>query len=79
MGKIIQIEVPDWVDESIVEQIRKVVSERIDEIMIEAVWNKTLEKSKITDEDVEMLSEAIKDSAWKKLKEELKEKGLIND
>ena len=79
MGKVIQIEVPEWVDESIAEHVRKVISEKIDEIMVEAVWNKTLEKSDVTEEDIETLSEVIKESAWKKLKKELKEKRIIDD
>jgi len=67
-------------DEKMINYIRETISERLDEILIEALWTKSIEKSsKVSDEELEKLSEEIKQSAWEKLKKELKEKGLIND
>ena len=68
MKKVIQIEVPDWVNDSIIKNLEKVINERLDEILVEAVWEAALEKSKVTEEEVMKIDEIIKSSAWRKLK-----------
>ena len=70
--KTITIQVPDWIDEKIIKELEKIVNEKIYDLLIEAAWEYALEKSKVSEKDIEILSETIKEKAWKKLKEELK-------
>ena len=79
MGRVIQVELPDWIDENLLKYVREVIEKRIDEILVDALWNRSLESSGISDDEIEMLCNTIKQSAWEKLKKDLKEKGLVND
>ena len=71
MGKVIQIEVPDWVDEDLVHRIVNMFVEMQELKKRKAVEEieKILSKSKLTDDEARELEKAIKESLWKDISE----------
>ncbi len=63
MGKIIQIEVPDWID---VGDLRRDVQRIIALKAIEKIG------SEVSDKEIDNLSEGIKETIWREMKEWLK-------
>ncbi len=71
MGKVIQIEVPDWVDEDLVRRVINMfveVQELKKRKAVEEI-EKILSKSKLTDDEARELEKAIKESLWKDISE----------
>ena len=73
MGKVIQIEVPDWMDEKLVRKVIDVfveLQESRRKRIIEEI-ERILSKSKLTEEKAKKLEEIIKDGLWKEISSSL--------
>ncbi|AIG97488.1 hypothetical protein AFULGI_00006870 [Archaeoglobus fulgidus DSM 8774] len=78
MGKIIQIEVPDWVDEDILIELRKAINEKLKNILLYKRFEDLIEKIGLSEEDLKAFEETRK-RVWAEIKEIYKREGLIND
>ena len=78
MGKIIQIEVPDWVDEDILIELRSAINEKLKNILLYRRFEDLIEKIGLSEEDLKAFEETRK-SVWTEIKEVYKREGLIND
>jgi hypothetical protein len=73
MGKVIQIEVPDWMDEKLARKVIDVfveLQESRRKKIIEEI-ERILSKSKLTEEKAKKLEEIIKDGLWKEISSSL--------
>ncbi|ADC66526.1 conserved hypothetical protein [Ferroglobus placidus DSM 10642] len=78
MGKIIQIEVPDWVDEDILIELRRAINEKLKNILLYKRFEDLIEKIELSEGDLKAFEETRK-RVWAEIKEIYKREGLIND
>ncbi len=71
MPKTITIEVPEWIDEKSENLLKEKINEILHDLIIDAIWERSLEESRISDDEVEKISENIKERAWKKIEKML--------
>jgi len=76
MGKVIQIEVPDWVDEEILIEIKSTINEKLKDILLYRRFKELIDKIGLSDDDLEAFEETRK-RAWSEIQEIYKKEGLI--
>jgi len=71
MPKTITIEVPEWIDEKSEVLLKEKINDILHDLIVDVAWEKSLEKSRISDEEIEKISENIKERAWQKVEKML--------
>ena len=76
MRKVIQIEVPDWVDEEMLIEIKSTINEKLKDILLYRRFKELIDKIGLSDDDLKAFEETRK-RVWSEIQEIYKKEGLI--